>query len=34
MAIGVFYGPQINDKAEKIKDIYYELETQIKHKIK
>ena len=34
IAIGVFYGPQINDKAEKIKDIYHELETQIKQKTK
>ena len=34
IAIGVFYGPQNNDKAEKIKDIYYELETQIKQKAK
>ena len=34
IAIGVLYGPQNNDKAEKIKDIYYELETQIKQKAK
>ena len=34
IAIGVFYGPQINDEAEKIRDIYFELETQIKQKLK
>ena len=34
IAIGVFYGPQENEKIEKVKDIYHTLETQINQKIK